>query len=391
MSDFSWTTGPLCPLAGITVLDLSRHLPGPWLTRILLDLGATVIKVESPRGDPLRFVHPQANSMGAAFAAVNAGKQSVSIDMRAQEGRALLLELARRADILVESFRTGVLAAMGLDEATLQAENPRLIFCSLTGYGQTGPDARRAGHDINFLARAGLLSQSGPVGGTPVNPFVQVADVAGGSLPGVIGILAALRERDQTGRGRRLDLSLTRSVAGMGVLALAHAAAGHVEPGGMGMLTGALPCYRCYPTGDGGALALGALEPHFFVNFCTAIGRPELGDKPFAMGEAGRATMDAICETLATKSRDEWVAILDGLDVCVEPVLTPQEALAGLDDVIQTVRGRAVIGLHVGAPLPAAQPAPEAGADGVAACRGLGAAASVIEAAVQSGALRTSD
>ena len=172
---------------------------------------------------------------------------------------------------------------------------------------------------------------------------------------------------------------------------MAHATAGHVEPGGMGMLTGALPCYRCYPTGDGGAIALGALEPHFFANFCHAIGLPELADKPFAMGAEGRATMDAISTTLQTKSRDEWMAVLGELDVCVEPVLSPKEALAGLDDVIQTVRGRAVVGLHVGAPLPEAQPAPALGADGEAACHGLGAEASIIEAALKSGALRTSD
>ncbi|MFT4976189.1 MAG: alpha-methylacyl-CoA racemase [Myxococcota bacterium] len=388
MSDLSWSDGPLQPLAGVTVVDLSRHLPGPWLTRILSDLGATIIKIESPRGDPLRHVHPKVNGLGAAFASVNAGKQSVAVDMRAEEGRALLLELAARADILVESFRTGVLAAMGLDEATLEQANPRLIFCSLTGYGQTGPDARRAGHDINFLARAGLLSQSGPADGTPANPFVQVADVAGGSLPAVIGILAALRERDQTGRGRRLDLSMTRSVAGMGVLALSHAAAGHVEPGGAGMLTGGLPCYRCYPTGDGRDIALGALEPHFFARFCVLIGRPDLAERPFAQGAEGQETVDGIVAALAEKGRDEWAAIFDGEDVCVEAVLTPAEALEGLDEVVETVGGRAVVGLHIGAPLSVTAEAPTLGAGGADACRSIGADEAVVAAALESGALK---
>jgi len=387
MSATSWSDGPLQPLAGITVLDLSRHLPGPWLTRILADLGATIVKVESPRGDPLRHVYPQTNGMSAAHAAVNAGKQSVALDMRAQEGRDLLLELARRADILVESFRTGVIAAMGLDEETLQRENPRLILCSLTGYGQTGPDARRAGHDINFLARAGLLSQSGPTGATPVNPFVQVADIAGGSLPGVIGILAALRERDQTGRGRRLDISLTRSVAGMGVMALSHAAAGHVEPGGAGMLTGGLPCYRCYPTADGD-IALGALEPHFFANFCQLIGRPDLADKPFAMGAEGQEVVAGIVAALSARTRDEWTTVFAGKDVCVEPVLTPAEALEGLDAVVRRASGRAVVGLHVGAPLPPSTVAPELGEGGEAACEAIGVDAAILEAARESGALR---
>lgn len=387
MSPTSWSDGPLQPLSGLTVLDLSRHLPGPWLTRILRDLGATILKVESPRGDPLRHVFPRTHGMGAAHAAVNAGKQSIALDMRADEGRALLLELASRVDILVESFRTGVLAAMGLDEATLQARNPRLILCSLTGYGQTGPDARRAGHDLNFLARAGLLSQSGPPGRTPVNPFVQVADIAGGSLPAAIGILAALQERERTGRGRRLDVSLTRSVAGMGVMALSHAAAGHVEPGGMGMLTGGLPCYRCYPTKDGD-IALGALEPHFFANFCALIGRDDLADKPFAVGAEGRVCVEGITAALAEKTRDEWAAIFDGQDVCVEPVLSPAEALAGLGEVIREAEGRAVVGLHVGAPLPAPEVAPELGAHGEAACAALGVDGAVLRAAKESGALR---
>lgn len=387
MTTPSWSDGPLQPLVGVTVLDLSRHLPGPWLTRILRDLGATILKVESPRGDPLRHVYPKAHGMGAAHAAVNGGKQSIAINMRADEGRALLLDIASRVDILVESFRTGVLAAMGLDEATLQARNPRLILCSLTGYGQTGPDARRAGHDINFLARAGLLSQSGPFRRTPVNPFVQVADIAGGSLPAAIGILAALQERERTGRGRRLDVSLTRSVAGMGVMALSHAAAGHHEPGGMGMLTGGLPCYRCYPTKEGD-IALGALEPHFFVNFCNLIGRPDLGDKPFAMGAEGKATVDGIIAALAEKTRDEWAAVFDGQDVCVEPILSPAEALAGLGDVVREVDQRAVVGLHVGAPLPPPEVAPQLGEHGEAACAALGVDAEVLRVAKESGALK---
>ncbi len=375
------------PLVGITVLDLSRHLPGPWLTRILADLGATVIKVESPKGDPVRNVSPLGpDGLGTFFATLNAGKQCVALDMRSEEGRAVLLELASKVDVLVESFRTGTLAAMGLDDDTLQRLNPRLVLCSLTGFGQTGPDATRPGHDINFLARAGVLSQAGPADATPPAPFVQVADVAGGSYPGAIGILAALAERERTGVGRRLDISLTRSVAGMGVFSLSRATGGQTEPRGGGMLTGGLASYRCYRAGDGRFLALGALEPQFFHQFCTLLEVPHLF-KSVMMGRDrdGKAAAE-IEAVLATRSAEEWVAFFDGHDVCLELVLTPEEALADLGEPVVTQLGdHRVVGLHVGAPTPPRQPARALGADNVAACTALGVDAHVLAKAVEAG------
>lgn len=378
---------PFLPLKGVRVLDLSRYLPGPLLARVLGDLGAEVIKVESPRGDSLRHVPPQVGTMGAAYGSVNAGKQSVSLDMRSDAGRALLQAMVAKVDVLVESFRPGILARMGLDDETLAALNPRLIVCSISGYGQTGPLRKRAGHDLNYVARAGVLGLFGPGDGAPQVPGVQIGDVAGGSLPGVIGVLAALMEREQTGRGRRLDISLTRSAAAMGILAVAGAEAGAVEPRGDGFLTGGAPCYRCYETADGKYLSVGALEPHFFMTLCEIVGRPELAAGAYNTGEAGEAIAAQLQEAFRTETRDTWMQRFEGHDVCVEPVLGPAEVSEELPEIVQRVDGHAVVGLHVGADLPAPVAPHDLGADGLAACRSLDVDDAVVSAAVDAGAL----
>ena len=325
---------PMTPLTGVRVLDLSRYLPGPLLTSVLRDLGADVVKVESPRGDALRFVPPMvdvAGGLGAAYAALNAGKRRVTIDSRTPEGRATLHEMVSCADVLVESFRPGVLAEMGLDAATLEQLNPRLIACSLSGFGQTGPARKRAGHDLNYIARAGILGMFGPTGSPPQVPGVQLADVAGGSLPGVIAVLAALMERGQTGKGRHLDISLSRSVMALGIIGFASAAAGHEETRGNGFLTGGAPCYRCYETADGRHLSLGALEPHFFAAFCAGVGHPELAEHVFATGPRGDEVADQLAAAVSAHPLDHWRTLFEGRDVCAEAVLTPSEALAQPD------------------------------------------------------------
>ncbi len=378
---------PLLPLKGVRVLDLSRYLPGPLLARVLGDLGADVIKVEAPRGDSLRHVPPHVGTMGAAFGSVNAGKRSVSLDMRSDAGRALLRAMVAEVDVLIESFRPGILARMGLGDDVLAELNPRLVVCSLSGYGQSGPLRDRAGHDLNYVARAGVLGLSGPPGGPPQVPGVQIGDVAGGSLPGVIGVLAALMERAQTGRGRRLDISLTRSAAAMGILAVAGAGAGAVEPRGDGFLTGGAPCYRCYETADGRLLAVGALEPRFFATLCGIVGRPHLAARAYATGEAGEAAADELQAAFRAETLDTWMARFEGHDVCVEPVLRPDEVAAALPDIVRQVDGHTVVGLHVGADLPAPGPPRDLGADGRAACHTLGVDPALIQAAIDAGAL----
>lgn len=388
-------TRPFLPLAGVRILDLSRYLPGPFLTRILCDLGAEVFKVEAPGGDSLRWVPPMVEgpegAIGAAFGSVNAGKMSIVLDLRKPEGRAVLHAMVPEVDVLVENFRPGVLARFGLDDAALERLNPRLITCSLSGFGQTGTHALRAGHDLNYMARAGVLGLCGPSDGPPAVPGAQFADLGGGALPAAIGVLAALIERGQTGRGRRLDVSLTRGALALGAIALSGAA-GQVEPRGAGFLTGGLASYRCYRTADGRYLAVGALEPEFFVTFCAGIGRPELGTAGFAMGADAETVAAAIAARLAEEPLAHWLEVFEGQDVCVDPVLDPYEALAEAEGtgIVAKVDGHTVIKLDVGVGLDAPDPCgpPALGRDGLAVCAALKVDAALLDAARASGALR---
>lgn len=240
---------------------------------------------------------------------------------------------------------------MGLDPNELLQTYPRLIVASLTGYGQTGPLRDRAGHDINYVARAGVLGQFGPANGTAATPGVQIADVGAGSLLAATGVLAALLERTKTGRGRHLDISLERGAMAFATYALANAAAGVSEPRGSGSLTGGLPCYRVYPCKEG-QLALGALEPKFWAIFCHRLDRPDLADKGYATGDEGRQVMAEVEAILSTRDRDAWVAHFAGLDACLEPVRTPEEVLADphLAACLPKAGDAVVIQADVGAP-----------------------------------------
>ncbi len=347
-------TEPLQPLTGTVVVDLSQNLPGPLLTRVLCDLGATVIKVEPKRGEGLRWMPPQHDGMGIAFGALNAGKLSLAVDLKAPEGQALLHGVIARADVVVESFRPGVLARLGLDPTALLERHPRLIVASLSGFGQHTPLAASAGHDLTFLARAGLLGLQGPADRPPQPLLGQIADVGGGSYPAAIGVLAALMERERTGVGRHLDISLTRSVPAFTPVLMAAAASGSGMPRGMDPLTGAVPCYRCYATADGRHIAVGALEPHFWKNLCDRLGREDLVAKQYSYDSADHEAVSAL---FASEPLAHWVALLDGQDVCTEAVRTPAEALA--DPSWDTV-----FPLHIGAPVPDAIAPPSAlGAD----------------------------
>ena len=314
--------GPLADaLAGIRVLDLSRLLPGPFLTMVLADLGADVVKIEDPRvGDYLRAFPPAKGGISGRYLAVNRGKRSLALDLKHPTARDALLKMVEQADVVVESFRPGVMDKLGLGYAQLAARNPKIIVCSISGFGQTGPYIERAGHDLGYIALAGVLAMGGTAGGAPAMPGVQIADLAGGALWGATAILAALVGRHRTGKGAHLDISMTE-----GALALLTAEIGNMDCGahptrGVETLNGGLACYSIYRTKDDRFLAVGALEPKFWIALNTAIGRPpavaELVGKPHEQAKT-RAELQAIFET---KTAAEWDAILGKHDCCVEVV-----------------------------------------------------------------------
>jgi len=310
------------PLAGLRVLDLSRLLPGPYATLVLADLGADVIKIEAPEGgDYLRWMPPLTGKVSWAFFALNAGKRSVAIDLKKPEGVAALRTLAKQADVLVESFRPGVMDRLGLGYATLAADNPRLVYCALTGFGQTGPYRDVAGHDLNYMALAGALGLGGPVDRPPQVLPVQVADISG-SLWALVAILAALQARNMNGQGRFLDVSMTDGVTGFLTAALApHVGSGAAPPvRGADVLTGGQASYNVYATSDGGFLSVAPLEPKFWLTFCQCVGRTEWLKRQF--DPSLKAEVAAL---LATRTRAEWEAIFAGTDACVEPVLSSAE------------------------------------------------------------------
>ena len=297
------------PLAGVRVLDLTRLYPGPYATLLLSDLGADIIKLEDAgEGDPLRGFPEQ-------FEALNRGKRSIAVDLKAAEGASLLRRLCSRADVLIEGFRPGVLARLGCAPEALSAEFPRLVVCSVTGFGQTGPLRDRAGHDIGYLAAGGVLSRFG-IGDEPVVPGAQIADFFAGGQQAVVAVLAALFERSTTGRGRVLDVAMCEGVMQTLFPQMANASSEDV-------LRGDRPCYRVYICRGGRAIALGALEPKFWHRFCAAVSRPQWEGRQF---DASLCT--AVDELFLERSLDEWAALLGPADCCAEPVLTVAELRA---------------------------------------------------------------
>ena len=328
-------------LEGIRVLDLTRYIPGPYCTMLLGDLGAEVVKVEEPpRGDPTRAGTPAVGGESAVHAALNRNKRSVAVDIRNAEGAGIVRRLAARADVLVEAFRPGALTGRGLGAEVLCQENPRLVYCSLTGYGGDGPLARRAGHDVDYIALGGLLGTTRDARGRPVLPTTQLADMTGGLLA-TIAILAALQARARTGRGQVVDVSLLE-----GVLALMTVPAARLLAGGAlaSELTGTHACYNVFRCRDGGHLAVGALEPKFWESLCRALGLPERIPRQWETGAERQETLEAIAREFASRDRDDWVRELAAADACVEPVLDLAEAL---EQPQARARG-AVVELHSG-------------------------------------------
>jgi crotonobetainyl-CoA:carnitine CoA-transferase CaiB-like acyl-CoA transferase len=298
-------------LDGIGILDLSRLLPGAYCTQLLQAQGAHVTKVEPPTGDPIRAL-----AGGAAyFDALHRGKQLLTLDLRTEAGRNTLRRRIVDADVLVEGFRPGVMERMELGYTALAAINPALVYCAITGYGSSGPMARRAGHDLNYLARSGALSLMPMRDGVPTIPGIQVADMAGG-LQAAFLIAAALASRVETGRGSRAEVSMTDLMRSWTTL---PRAAQHAGLPGL-TLTGELPCYHVYTVTDG-FLTVAALEPEFWAEFCLAIDREDLKDHQF-----DPSAIDAVQATLGTASRAEWMARFGDRDVCVEPALRLDES-----------------------------------------------------------------
>ncbi len=311
-------------LEGIRVVDLSRLFPGPFATQLLADLGADVIKVEEPgRGDYMRGFAPVVRGESLFFLHLNRNKRSVALNLKHPEGRKALLALVDRADVVVESFRPGVMERLGLGPDELLARNPRLVYCSVTGYGREGPYADRAGHDLNYLGVAGALGLLRDDRGRPVMPHFQIGDVGGGGLNACIGILAALIARERTGRGQVVDAAMVDGVATWLTYRWAHRQAG--TPQTELHLTGRYPCYNVYEAADGKYVALAALEPQFWDRFCRRIGRPEWIEAQFAEGETRDRMMDELRALFRTRTRDEWVAELAEADCCATPVLELDE------------------------------------------------------------------
>jgi len=311
-------------LDGVRVLDLTRYIPGPYCTRLLADLGADVIKIEEPPfGDPTRAVPPAAGEDSALHAALNRGKRSIAVNLRSETGAEVARRLAARADVLVEAFRPGVLARRGLGPDTLRAADPRLVYCSVSGYGQDGPLAGRAGHDVDYVALGGYLGGNRDAEGRPVLPTTQVADMTGGLLA-AFGILAALQARERTGRGQLVDVSLLEGVlALMTVPAVRRLAGGELPT----ELTGSHACYNVYRCRDGRFLAVGALEPKFWEALCRTLGHPEKVPRQWESGQARRETLALFASTFASRDRDAWLRDFAEVEACVEPVLELDEAL----------------------------------------------------------------
>jgi alpha-methylacyl-CoA racemase len=318
-------------LSGVKVLDLSRLLPGGFCSLLLADFGADVLKVEDTgMGDYVRWSPPyhegaDDTAKSALFLSLNRGKRSIRLNLKEEAGREVLLRLVRDHDVLLESFRPGVMDRLGVGYERLREQNPGLVYCAITGYGQDGPYTARSGHDMNYLGLNGLLGLTGDVDGAPVQPAGQIADLGGGALMAAFGILAALRERDRSGEGQLVDVSMfDGSLSWLAMVAARYLADGQAPRRGSLELAGGLVCYRPYECKDGW-VTLGALEPKFWQAWCRGVGREDLIDKQFeAPGSEAHAEVE---ELFRGRTRDQWTEFASQHDCCLEPVLDLGEAL----------------------------------------------------------------
>ena len=314
-------------LQGYRVLDLSQYLPGPYATRLLADLGADVVKIEPPGGDPMRtFIFLDDDGLSPLYKQVNAGKTVVRLDLKSESGRARFSDLLSVADVLLESYRPGVMDRLGFSNHHLRCLNPRLVHCALSGFGQDGPASQRAGHDLTYMALSGMLHHTGTLE-TPVIPFPPVSDYASGQHAASM-ILAALLRRERLGEGCYLDTSIFETV--LSWQSFGQAGVGRSEQSldpGKGLITGGVACYQIYRTADQKFVVLGALEEKFWQAFCTAVGRPDwIARQHDPMPQT--ALIGELRDLFATASRDNWVAMLAAIDCCFEPLLAPEEVVA---------------------------------------------------------------
>ena len=328
---------PQPPLAGIKVLDLTKLAPGPFCTMILGDLGADVIKIEEP-GPPTgrraeqagkaRTEGPGAAFSGSPFNALNRNKKSIGLNLKSGPGKEVFRRMVQRADVLVQEYRPGVAERLGIGYEQMSIRNDRLIYCAITGYGQDGPYRNLVGHDLNYIATAGVLSILGRAGQLPTIPHNLIADYAGGGMHAAIGILAALVARVQTGRGQYVDIAMMDgSMALMAQSFASFFANGRLPARGETPLDGAIPNYNVYETKDGKIITIGAIEPWFFANLCRALGREDLVEHEY--NSAKRAEIhEFFRDTFRTRTRDEWFEILSRTDICVGKMNTLDEVEA---------------------------------------------------------------
>ena len=320
----------MLPLEGIKVLDLSRLAPGPFCSMLLADMGADVLLVEAPADGKLapaiagRGIDPEKI---AAYNVLGRNKRSMVLNLREQDARDIFYKLAKDADVVLEGFRPGVVKRLGVDYDTLKEINPRIVYCSLSGFGQTGPYSQLVGHDINYISVGGALSMVGWPDTPPAIPMNVIADFAGGGLHAAYGILVALMGRERSGKGQYVDIAMSDGVLYLLAMSVGQVLMGGESPlRGANLLNGAVPHYNVYECADGGWISIGSLEPHFFVNLCKVMGRED-----FIPHQYDSSKRDEIAAhfrtTFKTKTRDEWFEIMKQSDICVGPVLSLREAL----------------------------------------------------------------
>ncbi|MFS0777315.1 CaiB/BaiF CoA-transferase family protein [Neobacillus sp. 3P2-tot-E-2] len=318
----------MLPLEGIRVLDLTRLLPGPYCSLLLADYGADVIKVEDPKsGDYARWYEPRVNDdQSAMFISLNRNKRSITLDLKDEKDKEAFISLLKTSDVLIESFRPGVMDRLGIGYEDLKVHNPKLIYCAITGYGQSGPYAKEAGHDLNFLSYSGLLHLQGAPNEKPLIPSVQIGDIGGGALMAAVGILLAIIDAKKSNRGQFVDISmLDGALSWMHTILPNYWTSGEKLNRGELTLNGGKACYEIYRTKDDRFLSVGALEYKFWKKFCQVIGKEELIDQLDEPLEQQRIMKQEVQTAIQQKTLTEWIELFEGIDACVSPVLTPEE------------------------------------------------------------------